>query len=322
MFFFTFEKNSGILMTRGRIGGHKIEETKYKIWISLIKNLGIKRYQKLILNLGSKENLWNAKKEQLLKIEGIGEKLSNVISCKEIKEDVQRHLKYMEKHHINIISIEDKEYPSLLREIYNPPLCLYIIGRKNILNDASIAIVGCRDSTEYGKIVAKQFAYDLSKSGFNIVSGLARGIDSFAHIGAIKAKEPTIAVLGNGLDMIYPKENTKLAQEIINTGGAIISEYPLGTEPNRENFPTRNRIVSGICNGVLVVEAKPKSGTMITVDFALEQGRDVFAIPGNIDSVTSMGTNELIKQGTKLVTSPREIIEEYAKGIRINMKNT
>ena len=135
----------------------------------------------------------------------------------------------MEDHNIDIISIEDKEYPTLLKEIYNPPLNLYIIGRKNIINDPNIAIIGCRDATEYGKFVAKNFACNLSKNGFNIVSGLARGIDSYAHIGAVRSKGKTIAVLGNGLDMIYPKENTKLAQDIISSGGSIISEYPLGT---------------------------------------------------------------------------------------------
>lgn len=217
----------------------------------------------------------------------------------------------MEAHNIDIIGIEDKEYPSLLKEIYNPPLSIYIIGRKNILDNPGIAIIGCRDATEYGKETAKFFAQDLSKNGFNIVSGLARGIDTFAHLGAMKTKGKTVAVLGNGLDTIYPKENTKIAEQILEYDGAIISEYPLGIGPDRENFPARNRIISGLCNGILVVEAKPKSGTMITVDFALEQGRDVFVIPGNVDSVCSMGTNELIKQGAKLVTNYEEIIEEY-----------
>ena len=244
------------------------------------------------------------------KIEGIGQNLSKVISNKQIKEDVKRHLDYMQKHCIDIISIEDKEYPYLLKQIYNPPLCLYILGNREILNEICIAIVGSREATEYGKSVAKDFAYKLSANGVNVVSGLARGIDSYAHIGVLNLAGDskkfnnkiqsdnvlkqerkigkTIAVLGNGLDTIFPPEN-------------------------RENFPARNRIISGLSNGVLVVEAKQKSGTMITVDFALDQGRDVFAIPGNIDSVNSMGTNELIRQGAKLVTNFKEIIEEYIK---------
>lgn len=265
-----------------------------------------------------------ASKSDLQKVDGIGQKLSETIANDNIKQDVKRHLEYMQKHNIQIIDIDDKEYPHLLKQIYNPPISLYIIGNKEILNKTNISIVGSRDATEYGKNVAKDFAYNLTNKGVNIVSGLARGIDTFAHIGAlstiidnkellIKSKKgKTIAVLGNGLDMIFPQENTKLAEDIIKTGGCIISEYPLGTKPNRENFPARNRIISGLSNGVLVVEAKPRSGTMITIDFALEQGRDVFAIPGNIDSVCSMGTNEIISQGAKLVTSYKQIIEEYS----------
>ena len=237
----------------------KIEDKKYKVWISLVQNLGIKKYQKLIQKFGSKSNLFNASKEQLEEIEGIGEKIINNILSKKTKQDLLRHLEYMKSHNIDILSIEDKEYPILLKEIYNPPICIYIIGRKNILNEKNIAIVGCRDASEYGKSVAQHFSYNLSKAGINIVSGLARGIDSFAHIGAIKANGKTIAVLGNGLDMIFPKENTKLAQDILEYNGAIISEYPLGTKPDRSNFPARNRIISGLCDGVLVVEAKPKS---------------------------------------------------------------
>lgn len=270
-----------------------------------------------------------------MKVEGIGEKLSQIISSKDIKKDVKRHLKYMNDYNIDIISIEDKEYPFILKQINNPPLNLYIRGNKKTLEMPAIAIVGCRDATEYGKNVAQHFSSILCENNFCIVSGLARGIDYFAHLGAVKQmrsvlskdenysqmlknkildeKGCTIAVLGNGLDRIYPLENAGLAKEILNTGGAIISEYPLGCGPKRENFPARNRIISGLCNGVLVVEAKPKSGTMITVDFALEQGRDVFVIPGNIDSVNSLGTNELIRQGAKLVTAPNEIIDEYKR---------
>ena len=279
--------------------------------------------------------MWNASENEFQKVEGISQRLSKTISNKQIKEDVKRHLDYMKKHSIDIISIEDKEYPWLLKQIDNPPLCIYIMGKKEVLNETSIAIVGSRDATEYGKSVAKDFAYKLSNSGVNVVSGLARGIDTYSHVGAINAFRTgrknenrkqednqscikqknkigkTIAVLGNGLDKIFPPENLHLAEEIINSGGCIISEYTLGTEPNRINFPARNRIISGLSNGVLVIEAKPKSGTIITTDYALEQGRDVFAIPGNIDSISSMGTNELIRQGAKLVTSYQEILEEY-----------
>ncbi len=300
-------------MQRGkRNGGTKIEENIYKVWISLIKNLGIKRYTTLIQRFGSKKELWNASKKDIQKVDGIGEKLAEFISSTIIKKDVERHLEFMEQNNIDIISIEDKEYPELLRYIYNPPLNLYVRGNKEILNNPGIGVVGCRDASQYGIKTAQEFAYNLSKSGFNIISGLARGIDSFAHLGAIKAKEKTVAVLGNGLDIIYPKENIRLAQEILNLNGAIISEYPLGTTPEKMNFPARNRIISGMSNGILVIEAKEKSGSLITTDFALEQGRDVFVVPGSIYSENSVGTNDLIKQGARLVTCWEEIVESFS----------
>jgi len=211
---------------------------------------------------------------------------------------------------IDKININNKFYPQKLKNIYDPPKELYIIGNKYILNKPSIAIIGCRECSDYGKKVAQKFAYELSKKGFVIISGLAKGIDSFAHIGTLYAKEKTIAVLGSSIDNIYPKENIELARKIIKYGGCIVSEFPIGTKPEKMNFPQRNRIISGLSNGVLVVEAREKSGTLITVDFALEQGREVFCVPGNIDSVNSIGTNELLKQGAKLVTNIKEIIEE------------
>lgn len=221
----------------------------------------------------------------------------------------------MQENNIDIIGFENEEYPKLLKEIYSPPLNLYIRGNKKILNDVNIAIIGCREASKYGRDMSVKFAFDLSKKDINIVSGLARGVDSFAHIGAIKAEGKTIAVLGNGLDMIYPSENKYLAKRILDLDGAIISEYPLGTKPQKSNFPARNRIISGLCNGILVVEAKEKSGTLITVDFALEQGRDVFVIPGNINSENSIGTNKLIGEGAKLVTNAQDIIKEYIRNL-------
>lgn len=226
----------------------------------------------------------------------------------------------MLNNEVGIISIQDEEYPELLRNIYAPPIALYIRGNRNILNNISISIIGARECSQYGKHVAQELAYNISKCKVNIISGLAKGIDKVAHSGSILAGGKTIAVLGNGLDTIYPSENISLAKKILETGGAIISEYPLGEKPQKQNFPERNRIVSGMANGIIVVEAKEKSGTLITVDFALEQGRDVFVVPGNINADTSKGTNELIKQGAKLITSYEDVIEEYtnAKGERKN----
>ena len=239
---------------------------------------------------------------------------------------MDKHIEYMWKNNIEIITIVDKEYPQILKQIYDYPISLYIKGNKKILNNRNISIIGCREASEYGKSAAKYFAYNLAKRGINIISGLARGVDSYAHIGALCASYPqqkldynvdkniksglcgkTIAIIGSGLDIIYPKENVHIAELIIKTGGAIITEYPLGTKPEKMNFPARNRIISGISKGVLVVEAKEKSGTLITVDFALEQGRDVYIVPGNINSINSVGTNDLIKQGARLATHYKDI---------------
>ncbi|MBQ3413921.1 MAG: DNA-processing protein DprA [Clostridia bacterium] len=210
---------------------------------------------------------------------------------------------------IQIIKKENKRYPQKLKQIYSPPQILYAIGNTGILNLPSISIVGGREHTEYGKKSAYYFSYNLAKAGLVIVSGLAKGIDSFSHIGCLAAKGKTIAIIGSGLDNIYPKENEELAKKIIEAGGCIISEYPLGTKPEKRNFPERNRIISGISNSVLVVEAKEKSGSLITANFALEQGKDVFAVPGNINSKNSIGTNLLIQEGAIPVINYKDILK-------------
>lgn len=275
--------------------------------MTLIPNLGSKKIQTLLEKYKNPQNIYNLNQKELLKNPGIGEKIAENILDTNIKESVKMHIEYMKRNNIDIVTIEDQEYPQVLKEIYDPPISIYIRGNKQILNGKSIGIVGCREATQYGKSAAKYFAYNLAKKGINIVSGLAKGIDSYSHIGTICGKGKTIAVVGNGLDIVYPKENVELAEEIIKTGGAIISEYPLGTKPDKMNFPARNRIISGMSEGIIVVEAKEKSGTLITVDFALEQGRNVFVVPGNINSINSVGTNELIKQGARLVTTYNDI---------------
>lgn len=213
---------------------------------------------------------------------------------------------------IEEISIESEDYPKQLKEIFDAPLKIYVLGNKEILKQNGIAIVGSRNATEYGKKVTLKFSKELSEKGINIISGLAIGIDTHAHLGTLKhtSKGKTIAVLGSGLDEIYPKSNIELAKQILKSGGCIISEYPLGTKPEKIHFPQRNRIISGLSKGVLVVEASEKSGALITADFALEQGREVFAVPGNISSITSIGTNNLIAEGAKMVRNYMDIIED------------
>lgn len=301
----------------------KLEKKKYWIWLSLIPNLGSKKIQELLRLYKNPETIYQLKEKELMQVKGLGEKTIKSLLDEKIRGCVAKHIDYMQKNNIDIISICDKEYPQTLKEIYDAPISLYCMGNAKILNQKAIGIVGCREASGYGKKAAKYFSYHLAQKGFNVISGLAKGIDSYAHIGAIcgqtdrnlqKEKEQevetcgkTIAVVGNGLDRVYPKENELLAKQILEKGGAILSEYPLGTKPEKMNFPARNRIISGMSKGILVVEAKEKSGTLITVDFALEQGRDVFVVPGNINSICSVGTNRLIKQGAKMVTNYDEI---------------
>lgn len=214
------------------------------------------------------------------------------------------------KYKVIKININSKYYPEKLRNIDDPPKELYCLGNLELLNyKTNIAMIGSRNCSNYGERAAKDFAFNLAKEDICIVSGLARGIDSFSHIGALNAKGKTIAVLGSGLDNIYPKENIKLVDDIIKNNGLVISEYPLGTKPLKYHFPARNRIISGLSDSVLVVEARKNSGTNITVDFALEQGKDVFVIPGNIYSKTSDGTNYLITEGAIPVLSYKDILK-------------
>lgn len=203
---------------------------------------------------------------------------------------------------IKEIKLGQEKYPEKLEHIYAKPQNLYVLGNEKLLDEKSIAIIGCRDCTNNGALNAYKFGYELAERGICIISGFARGIDTYAHKGAIAARGKTIAVLGCGLDIVYPAENLELYKEILLFGGAIISEYPLGSKPEKLHFPNRNRLISGLSDGVLVVEAKKRSGTLITVDYALEQGRDVYAIPGDISNSNSYGTNELIKEGAIPVT--------------------
>ena len=210
---------------------------------------------------------------------------------------------------IQEINLGDINYPYMLSQIYSPPKKLYVLGNAEILREKSIAIVGCREASEYGKNITKDLAYNLGKSNIITVSGLARGIDTFCHIGSIEANARTIAVVAHGLDMIYPKENRNLAIKILEKGGAIVSEYYLGTKPLKRNFIARNRIISGLSKSIVVIEAKKKSGSLITANFALNEGRDVYAVPGNISNINSEGTNELIKSGANLLTNYLDLID-------------
>lgn len=288
-----------------------MSDKKYWIWLSRIEGLGSVKINKLLELYKEPKNIWDLRAEELINVEGIGAVLANRICEEKYKKGIDIYLDYMERYKIEIITIQDEKYPNKLRNIYDSPAILYVKGDSSILNNFSISIIGCRQCSEYGRRVAKEISFELAKYNINIVSGMAIGIDTCAHLGCINGKGKTIAVLGSGLDRVYPKENMNLYNEIIRSGGAVISEYIIGTKPDKMNFPARNRIVSGLSNGIVVVEAKEKSGTLITIDFGLEQGKDIFVVPGNITSKNSKGTNELIKQGAKIVTCVKDIIEEY-----------
>jgi DNA processing protein len=215
----------------------------------------------------------------------------------------------------------DEDYPDRLREIFDPPPVLWIRGERSILSRPSIAVVGTRHPTPYGSGMAEMLSRDLATRRLVILSGMARGIDTYAHRGALAAKGQTVAVWGTGIDVIYPKENKQLAENILSTGGAIVSENRLGTFPAPQNFPRRNRILSGMSVGVLVVEAGENSGTRITARCALEQNRDVFAVPGNVTTKNAWGPNTLIKQGAKLVATWEDVWEELPSQIRENLED-
>lgn len=287
-----------------------MEDKIYWIWLSLI-GIGDRKLEKLLEKYKKVENIWNAKEKELIYIEGIGQNLANKMLKREYKEKAKRYLEKLEEKNIQVITLQDTYYPDKLKTIFGKPIVLYVKGKKDILNEFSLAIVGCRECSQYGKNTAIEIAHTLSNNQVNIVSGLARGIDAYAHQGALMGKEKTIAVLGCGVDIIYPKENEKLYNEILQKEGAIVSEYIIETEPERMHFPARNRLISGLSDGVIVIEAKEKSGSLITVDFALEQGKNVFVVPGNINSPYSKGTNDLIKQGAKPITCLKDILEEY-----------
>jgi DNA processing protein len=279
------------------------------ISLNLTLDIGSIRLKKLLEYFDNPENILKASPEKLMAISGIGEKIAQEIHSLR-KEDLDRELALAEKYELKILTQDDEDYPANLKNIYDPPIVLYVRGEIKQEDRLAIGIVGSRRASYYGLSCAEKFAQDLSGKGFTIVSGMARGIDTSAHKGALKAGGRTLAVMGSGFSHIYPEENKELAQEI-SKSGAVISEFPIATEPFKSNFPRRNRIISGLSLGVLVVEAARNSGALITADCALEQGRDVFALPGKVDSHTSFGTNGLIKQGAKLVSCVEEILEEF-----------
>ncbi|MGE4488467.1 MAG: DNA-processing protein DprA [Kiritimatiellales bacterium] len=280
------------------------------IALNMIEGLGPVKVRALIDVLGSPSALFDPDLDDLQRVKGFGEKLSETVLAKRFEVDPQAELERADGLGVRILTPRDAAYPEALKAIYDPPLALYVRGELLPRDRHALAMVGSRKCTHYGLNVTDRLAYQLAQTGFTVVSGLARGIDTAAHEGALKGKGRTIAVLGSAIDQLYPPENAELAEAIAGSG-AVISEYPFGRQADRQTFPYRNRIISGLSMGVLVVESGSKSGSLHTADAATEQGRSVFAVPGRIDSPASKGTNRLIKNGAKLVDNVDDILEEF-----------
>lgn len=283
--------------------------------LNAIPGLGPKRIRAMVDYFGSPLKAVTASQNDLLSSGDIPEHaVFNLVHFSKDKF-LEREDELLKARYVSVITVEDDRYPEHLREIDSAPVLLYIRGKVDVLKEPSVAIVGSRRASMYGLNTARTFAVELAGAGLSVVSGLARGIDTAAHQGALQTQGVTIAVLGCGLNHIYPVENDKLAERII-ADGAVISEFPMETPPVSYNFPRRNRIISGLSKGVLVVEAALKSGALITSDYALEQGREVYAVPGQVGESASQGTNRLIQQGAKLVMSVEDMLEDLAPGLQ------
>ncbi len=284
--------------------------TEASIALNLLPKVGPVRVRKLVDTFGSIERVLQARENEIAHLDGFGPEIASIVSRWEDHADLQQELRRIQELGLSIATPDSEDYPPLLREIYDPPLLLYVMGRLTSNDRHAIGVVGSRRATHYGIQTARKLSFQMAHAGLTIVSGLARGIDTAAHEGALAAKGRTVAVIGSGLGNIYPPENQGLAERIATEGGAVVSEFPVDTQPDKQTFPMRNRIISGWSSGTLVVEAPARSGALITVNQALEQGRNVYAVPGQIDKPSSQGANKLIQQGAKLVLDGSDIIEE------------
>jgi DNA processing protein len=281
------------------------------IVLNMLDEVGPVRVRRLLDALGTPEAILAAGKSELMRVDGVGEEVARSITGWRDQADLDVELKQIEAAGVRVVTRDEPDYPKHLRETYDPPLVLYVQGTLSDKDAVAFAIVGSRRTSLYGQEMARKLAFQLARLGVTVVSGLARGIDTQAHKGALQAKGRTVAVIGCGIDVMYPPENKGLAEEIVAKGGAVVSEFPFGVQPDRQTFPMRNRIISGWSLGVVVVEANLKSGALITAGFAGEQGRQVFAVPGRADSPLSRGANKLIKDGAKLTEDVEDILGEF-----------
>jgi DNA processing protein len=286
-------------------------------WIALNMTPGVgpRAATKLLERFGSAEAVFQARRTELESLRMRPETIESIIK-REFEDKAGEELERVKGLGGDILILDDGSYPSYLREIADPPITLYVRGDwQGCFEQPGVAVIGSRMCSTYGENAAEMLSRDLASRGICIISGLARGIDTAAHRGAMRGGGKTIAVMGTGIDAVYPKENTRLVREILDSGGAVVSQFPLGTPPLKDNFPYRNRIISGLSLGVLIVEATERSGSLITARLATEQNREVMAVPGNITSRNSFGTNYLIKAGAKLVQQWQDVVAELPSDV-------
>ena len=281
--------------------------------LALIPEIGPLRFKKLRERFSGPAEILKASERDIRSI--LGSRLAQIITEGRSNLDIDKQLELIDKYKVRLVTLDDASYPKYLKNIFDPPLVLFTRGKGLTCNEAAVAIVGTRLATAYGLETAGKLSAELANKGFTVVSGGARGIDTAAHRAAVEIGARTVAVLGCAVDVVYPSENAELFQRIVENKGTLISEFPMGTKPLRQNFPRRNRIVSGLSLGVVVVQAPKRSGALITASCALEQGREVFCVPGEVNSFNMKGSHQLLKEGAKLVESVNDIIEEIENSI-------
>ncbi len=287
-----------------------MNSTEACVALNMVSQMGPVRLRKLLEVFETPERILSAKRGELRTIDGIGNEVAEQIANWESAVDLPAELERIRAFGAEVITANSPSYPRQLREIHAPPIVLYVWGELTERDQHAIAVIGSRRTSHYGAECSKKLSYQLAYSGLTIVSGLARGIDTAAHQGALAAKGRTIAVIGSGLTKLYPPENAALAEKIRDGHGAVVSEFSMEIEPDRQTFPMRNRIISGWSHGILVVEAGLNSGALITASQAIEQGRSVYAVPGHINAPTAHGSNRLIQQGAKLVMDANDILDD------------
>jgi len=289
------------------------DNRKYWVAFNLVLAQNLKSAKRIFEHFPCLRDVFKAGKKELITL-GLEEEQAQRITSSRILDRASKEIERIERKNYTLLTLEDKEYPRYLREIFDPPFVLYGAGKIDVLDGPAVSVVGARKPTPYGRAVAEKLAEDLASRGLVVVSGLARGIDSIAHWGALKGGK-TVAVLGSGLENVYPRENYSLFEKIIERG-AVVSEFPLNAPPLGFHFPIRNRIISGLSMAVVVVEASKRSGSLISARLALEQNREVMAVPGNVTSDLSQGTNWLIKTGAKLVENWEDVAEELPSPLK------